>query len=68
MSTEVRCNCVDFRMKQSPCKHIYFIVTQVGQNDELLNYFKTDKRISKKAYKLLDEQLSDRLRARMSKS
>jgi hypothetical protein len=45
---------MDFRIKKSPCKHIYFIVTQVGQNDELLDYFKNSKKISNKAYKKLD--------------
>lgn len=58
---------MDFRMKQKPCKHIYFIVTQVGQNEELLDYFKSDKRISKNAYKILDEQLTSRLKSRMEK-
>ena len=56
---------MDFRFKKSPCKHIYFIVTQVGQNDELLDYFKKDLRISKNAYTILDEQLYDRLKARI---
>lgn len=57
LSTQVKCTCMDFRFKQSPCKHIYFIVTQVGQNEELVNYFKSDKKISKNAYKILDQQL-----------
>lgn len=58
---------MDFRFKKIPCKHIYFIVTQVGQNDELLDYFKSDRKISKNAYKILDEQLHSRLKARMEK-
>lgn len=33
ISTEVFCSCMDFTMKKKPCKHIYFIVTQVAQND-----------------------------------
>lgn len=68
VSTEVHCTCTDFRIRRVPCKHIYFIVTQVGQNDELLDYFKNDKKISKKAYNILDEQLSNRLKNRLSKS
>lgn len=52
-------------MHKSACKHIYFIVTQVGQNDELLDYFKKDRKISKNAYKLLDEQLASRLKSRL---
>jgi hypothetical protein len=56
---------MDFRLRQSVCKHIYFIVTQVGQNDGLLDYFKKDRRISKNAYTLLDEQLASRLKSRL---
>ena len=56
---------MDFRLKQKPCKHIYFIVTQVGQNEELLDYFRDKKTISKNAYKLLDSQLYNRLKSRM---
>lgn len=58
---------MDFRFKKIPCKHIYFIVTQVGQNDELLDYFKNDRKISKNAFKVLDEQLTSRLKARLEK-
>lgn len=43
-------------------------MTQVGQNDELLDYFKNDRKISKNAYKILDGQLTERLKARMDKS
>lgn len=56
---------MDFRLKQKPCKHIYFIVTQVGQNEELLDFFRDKKTISKNAYKFLDSQLYDRLKRRM---
>jgi hypothetical protein len=49
---------MDFRFQKIPCKHIYFIVTQVGKNDELLNFFKNDRKISKNAYKILDQQLT----------
>ena len=52
-------------MKKKPCKHIYFIVTQVAQNEELLDYFKYDTKISSNAYKILDGQLSKRLKARL---
>ena len=53
-------------MKQKPCKHIFFIITQVAQNDECLDYFNSSNaRISKGAYKILDDQLTDRLRSRM---
>jgi hypothetical protein len=31
-SQTVKCTCMDFKMKKKPCKHIYFIVTQVAQN------------------------------------
>ena len=58
---------MDFRFKKIPCKHIYFIVTQVGQNEQLLDYFKSDRKISKNAYKLLDQQLFQRLKARLEK-
>lgn len=59
---------MDFRFKKIPCKHIYFIITQVGQNDELLDYFKSgDRKISKNAYKILDQQLTKRLKSRMEK-
>ena len=54
-------------MKKKPCKHIFFIVTQVAQNDEILDYFRsTTSTISKAAYKVLDDQLTDRLKSRMS--
>ena len=52
-------------MKKKPCKHIYFIVTQVAQNDELTEYFKQDPKISKNAYKILDMKLSQRLKSRL---
>lgn len=42
-------------------------MTQVGQNDELLDYFKNDRKISKNAYKILDNQLATRLKSRMEK-
>lgn len=67
VSTEVHCTCTDFRIQRRPCKHIYFIVTQVGQNDELLDYFRSDGTIAKKAYKILDDQLSNRLKSRLQK-
>lgn len=54
-------------MKKKPCKHIYFIVTQVAQNEELLDYFRSNvAKISKAAYGILDTQLTDRLRSRMT--
>lgn len=57
---------MDFRMKKKPCKHIYFIVTQVAQNDEILNYFRgSTNTISKAAFQVLDEQLTSRLKARL---
>jgi len=66
VSTSVRCTCIDFRMKKKPCKHIFFIVTQVAQNEEILDYFRsTTATISKAAYRLLDEQLTDRLKSRL---
>ena len=39
-------------MKKKPCKHLYFIATQVAQNEELVNYFKNDTKISENAYKV----------------
>lgn len=63
--TSMKCTCIDFRMKQSPCKHIYFIVTQVAQNLEILDYFNTTSKISKAAYDILDKQLTQRLKSRM---
>lgn len=33
----------------------------------MLDYFKNDRRISKNAYKLLDEQLTSRLKSRIEK-
>jgi len=32
LSTNAVCSCLDFRSKRKPCKHIYFIVTQIAQN------------------------------------
>lgn len=59
---------MDYRLRKTVCKHIYFIITQVGQNDELLDYFKSgDRNISKNAYKILDSQLHERLKARLEK-
>jgi hypothetical protein len=40
-------------------------VTQVGKNDELLDYFKSDRKISKNAYAILDKQLTQRLKSRI---
>jgi hypothetical protein len=54
-------------MKRKPCKHIYFIVTQVAQNNDILNYFNNSTNISKNAYKVLDDQLIERLKSRMKK-
>ena len=66
ISTAVSCTCFDYRMKKKPCKHIYFIVTQVAQNDEILNYFRGSvNTISKAAYDVLDKQLSERLKSRL---
>lgn len=65
-STQVNCTCTDFRIKRKPCKHIFFIITQVAQNDECLDYFNSSNaHISKAAYKILDEQLTERLKSRM---
>lgn len=66
ISTSVRCNCIDYRMKRKPCKHIYFIVTQVAQNINILDYFRNNIKISEKAYRELDFQLMDRLKSRLS--
>lgn len=53
-------------MKKKPCKHIFFIVTQVAQNEEILDYFRsTTATISKAAYKILDQQLTERLKSRL---
>lgn len=53
-------------MKKKPCKHIYFIVTQVAQNEQILDYFRsTVAKISKAAYAVLDSQLAERLKARL---
>lgn len=54
-------------MKQKPCKHVYFIVTQVAQNLEILDYFNNSLKISKNAFNILDEQLSKRLKSRIEK-
>jgi len=54
-------------MKKKPCKHIYFIVTQVAQNAEILDYFNNTLKISKTAFKILDDQLTARLHSRMNK-
>ena len=60
------CTCPDFRIKKKPCKHIFFIVTQVAQNEETLDYFRsTVAKLSKAAYEILDKQLTERLRSRM---
>lgn len=56
---------MDFRFKKTPCKHIYFIITQVGQNEDLLAYFRTDKTITKNAYLILDDFLKKRLKKRL---
>lgn len=53
----VKCSCMDFIMKKKPCKHIYFVVTQIAQNDQILDYFRNSTSISKNAYKELDDQL-----------
>jgi hypothetical protein len=37
----------------------------VAQNDEILDYFKSDTKITKTVYKILDGQLADRLKSRM---
>lgn len=56
-------------MKKKPCKHIFFIVTQVAQNEELLDYFRsTVAKISKAAYEVLDKQLTERLKSRLNSS
>jgi len=55
-------------LKKKPCKHIYFIVTQVAQNDSILDYFKNDTTITKTVYKILDGQLAARLKSRMEKA
>lgn len=66
ISTTVACTCFDFKMKKKPCKHIYFIVTQVAQNEQILDYFRsTVAKISKAAYGVLDSQLAERLKARL---
>ncbi len=66
ISTTVACTCFDFKMKKKPCKHIYFIVTQVAQNEQILDYFRsTVAKISKAAYGVLDSKLAERLKARM---
>lgn len=67
ISQTVDCTCMDFKMKKKPCKHIYFIVTQVAQNEKILDYFRDSTSISKSAYKVLDEQLSARLKSRLEK-
>ena len=40
----------------------------MGQNEELLDYFRDKKTISKNAYKILDDQLHSRLKSRMEKA
>ena len=63
----MKCTCTDFKFKKKPCKHIFFIVTQVSQNEEILNYFRNStSKISEAAYKVLDKQLLKRLRERLN--
>jgi len=41
-------------------------VTQVAQNEEILDYFRSSStKISKAAYEVLDKQLTERLRTRL---
>ena len=43
-------------------------MTQVAQNNEILDYFNSSTKISKNAYKVLDDQLLERLKSRLKKS
>lgn len=62
---QLKCGCLDFRLRKKTCKHLYFIITQVAQNDELTKRINTNPKISQNAYNLLDMQLTQRLRSRI---
>lgn len=65
VGAKLYCSCVDFRFTKRPCKHLYFIVTQVAQAERLLECFEGSIDLSSETYAALDEQLVRRLRARM---
>ena len=63
--TVARCTCFDYRSKRQPCKHIFFIITQIAQNESILQDFTEQGSITESCFDELNECLLRRLRARI---
>ncbi|KRX08394.1 hypothetical protein PPERSA_08593 [Pseudocohnilembus persalinus] len=62
---ELKCGCHDFRVRRKCCKHIYFIVSRIAQNEQMLNTMKTKPKLTQTQYNKLDLSLVQRLKDRL---
>jgi hypothetical protein len=65
ISTRLSCTCPDYQRQQRPCKHLYFIVCQVAQYDELLEKMPNSTTMSLNNLTLLSDMLRTRLGSRL---
>ena len=54
LGKRLSCTCLDFRYRGKPCKHHYFLVTQVLKNLDLVDCFGGNYNLTDGAYDVLD--------------
>lgn len=63
--TSLWCTCMDFQRNRRPCKHLYFIICQVAQYEDLIESMPNKLQMSKSNFKKLSDKLRSRLGARL---
>jgi uncharacterized Zn finger protein len=59
------CTCIDFGRNYKPCKHIYFVFTQVAKADFLIKNLANNIELKDKDFTKLDRLLLNRLGQRI---
>ena len=59
------CTCIDFSRRHQPCKHIYFVFTQVAKADFLLKPIGEENQMRDNYFIRLDRMLVEKLGQRI---
>ncbi|KRX08395.1 hypothetical protein PPERSA_08594 [Pseudocohnilembus persalinus] len=60
------CSCPDFLQRKKCCKHIFFIVSRIAQQDQLLDLMKCNPVLKAGRFQILDKNLKQRLEERIN--